>query len=772
MRTIQQVAVLGAGTMGSRIAAHFANAGVRVLLLDLVAEGESDRSALARRGLEAARKSRPEAFFTPSAAELVRPGNFDDHLNEAGAADWVVEAVAEQAEIKRDLLLRLQGHRKPGSIVSSNTSGISLTSLAQGFPPEFREHFLGVHFFNPPRLLHLVEVIPTPSTSREVLEFVSHFCDVRLGKGVVRCKDTPNFIGNRMGAFFVSTAYHLMLKEGYSVEEVDVLTGPLIGLPRSATFRLLDIIGLDVWSKVVENVERGADAGTGAWEGRFALPSLMREMIAKGWLGEKAGQGFYRRVGPQKQIEVLDWSTGDYRAPQPVSFPSVEEHGKTPDLGQRLQRLVQADDRAGRFLWRLFCDYLRYAVERIPEIADRVVEIDRAMRWGYAHQLGPFEWWDALGVRAVADRMRGEGTPVPRAIERMLAAGADLFYGFAGSPPALEYWDLRRERYTRLEQRPGVLVLSDVRQSSGTLEHNAGASLLDIGDGVLCVELHGKGGLIGEPQWHMLERGLARAGEGFRALVIASQGEHFAAGNDWKWLLEAIQDQNWQAIETQVQRLQQLCQKVKYALCPVIAAPFHSTGGLGSELLLHASAAQASAELYLAMGYAHIGLIPVAGGWKELLLRTGNPALALEWVLRAQPTASAAAAMEAGWPGITGVSMNPTRVVGDAKAAALQVANEEAPQGGRLAQTGSAPHPAAEESWYELWLETPTAQGLNDRQKNIAATLAGLYTAATRDTWDEQALLDREREAFVALCGTPAVREALEQAPAGKGRRS
>jgi 3-hydroxyacyl-CoA dehydrogenase len=767
MRTIQQVAVLGAGTMGSRIAAHFANAGVRVLLLDLLAEGESDRSAVARRGLEAARKSRPEAFFTPSAVELVRPGNFDDHLNEAGAADWVVEAVAEQAEIKRDLLRRLQRHRKPGSIVSSNTSGLSLASLAEGFTPEFREHFLGVHFFNPPRLLHLVEVIPTASTSREVLEFVGQFCDLRLGKGVVRCKDTPNFIGNRMGAFFVSTSYHLMLEEGYSVEEVDTLTGPLIGLPRSATFRLLDIIGLDVWSKVVENVERGA-AGTND-RTRFALPPLMREMIAKGWLGEKAGQGFYRRVGPQKQIEVLDRSSGEYRAPQPVSFLSVEEHGKIPDLGQRLRRLVQADDRAGRFLWRLFRDYLTYAVERIPEIADRVVEIDRAMRWGYAHQLGPFELWDALGVRAVADRMRGEGTPVPLAIERMLAKDADLFYSFAGSPPALEYWDVHRERYTRLEQRPGVLVLSDVRQSTGTVEHNDGASLLDIGDGVLCVELHGKGSLIGEPQVQMLERGLARVGEGFRAIVIASQGEHFAAGNDWKWLLDAILDQNWHAIEAQVQRLQQMSLKVKYALGPVVAAPFHSTSGLGSELLLHASAVQASAELYLAMGYARIGLIPLAGGWKELLLQTGNPDLALEWVLREQPTSSAAAAMEAGWPGITRVTMNPARVVGDAKAAALQGGLVTR---GRLAHPASAEDAAATPGWYERWLETPAAQGLNDRQRAIAAKLAEVYTAAARDGWDEQNLLDREREAFLSLCGTPAVREALEQASAGKGRRS
>src|SRR5579862_3896547 len=388
MRTVSRVAVLGAGTMGSRIAAHFANAGIPSLLLDLTVEA-------ARKGLETAARQRPGGFFVDSAAALVTPGSFDANLPEIAACDWILEAVTENLDIKRQLWSSVEALCRPDSILSTNTSGIHLRHIAEGFSAGFRRHFLGTHFFNPPRYLHLLEMIPGPATDPALIEFVTGFAQRRLGKGVVPCKDTPNFIGNRIGVFLLGTLAKLTVEQGFTVEEVDALTGPLIGLPNSGTFRLLDIIGLDTAAFVGDNLYAAVPGDP--WRDRFLLPEFHGRLIERGWLGEKSGQGYYKRVGKNREIHALDLKTFEYHPAAKPKFPAVEVVRGIEDLGERLRALIQGTDRTGTFLWKLLGDYFVYSATSVPEIADRIVEIDRAMRWGYAHKLGPFELWDALG---------------------------------------------------------------------------------------------------------------------------------------------------------------------------------------------------------------------------------------------------------------------------------------------------------------------------------------------------------------------------------------
>ena len=486
--------------MGARIAAHFANAGFPVDLLDIVLPDQPERNRAARRGIESAATQRPVAFFTDAAKALIAPGNFEDDLGRVGRCQWIVEAVAENLEIKRSLWRRVAALRAPGSIVSTNTSGIPLARISEGFDSEFRQHFLGTHFFNPPRYLHLVELIAGAETRPEVLDWVASFCDLHLGKGVVPCKDTPNFIGNRIGCFFGAKVGQLTEEGDYTVEEVDALTGPLIGLPKSASFRLIDIVGLDVWVHVLRNLYEAVPLDPA--RELFRVPAIMKQMVERGWLGEKRGQGFYQRVGrgADKEIWALDRKTLEYRPARKVKFPAVEAVRGIEDLGQRLRALVAENDagngagndvgtdRAGQFLWKLFRDFTIYSARMVPEISERIVEIDRAMRWGYGFTLGPFELWDALGVPETVERMRREACAIPESVERMLASGARSFYETADrqGEPGTRYFDLNAGGYADLEPRPGVMLLAGIKRARGVVKTNPGASLLDLGDGVLC----------------------------------------------------------------------------------------------------------------------------------------------------------------------------------------------------------------------------------------------------------------------------------------------
>ena len=751
--------------MGSRIAAHFANAGFPVTLLDVVSPGAANRNAAALAGIDAAAKGRPPAFFSPSAAARITPGNFEGDIARLRDCDWIVEAVAEDLEIKRSLLYLVAAVRTPGTILSTNTSGLPLARIAEGFGDEFRTHFLGTHFFNPPRYLHLVEVIPGADTTREVLDFVTDFCDRRLGKGVVPCKDTPNFIANRIGSFFGATIHKLTCQGDYSIAEVDALTGPLIGLPKSASYRLMDIVGLDVWQRVTVNLHSLVPHDP--WRDRFVLPDFMTRMIERGWLGDKRGQGFYRRVksGGETSIHVIDRESLEYHPAPAVTFDSLTAARQIDDLPLRLRTLAAADDRAGAFLWSLFSDLFLYSASLIPEISDRIVEIDRAMRWGYAHTLGPFELWDALGVEDTVLRLHREGREVPENVRQMLAAGAMSFYQEAdrGRDPGTRYFDLRSGLYTGLEPRPGVYVFADLKRARGVVQKNASASLIDLDDGVLCLEFHSRMNAIGDEVVSMIFAALDETARNFQALVIANQGGQFSSGLSLQWLLAAAQAGRWEEIESRAVRLQQANLALKYASRPVVAAVFGSTLGAGCALALHSARIQAFAETTMGFTEAALGLIPVGGGCKELLLRLGSARAAFDLIAAAKVSSSAAEARELGLlRDQDEVTMNPARLPGDAKAAALALVPGWTPAAPRpnIAVEGTAGFASLKLSVYMAREGCYISAYDAEVGEMLALVLSGGRLSAPSPV-TEQYLLDLEREAFLSLCGNPRAQERI-----------
>jgi len=750
--------------MGARIAAHFANAGFPVDLLDIVLPDQPKRNAAALAGIENASKQRPVAFFTDSAKALIAPGNFEDDLGRVGRCEWIVEAVSENLDIKRSLWRRVAALRAPGSIVSTNTSGIPLARISEGFDSEFRQHFLGTHFFNPPRYLHLAEVIAGEETRPDVLDWVAAFCDLHLGKGVVPCKDTPNFIGNRIGCFFGAKVGQLTEQFDFTVEEVDALTGPLIGLPKSASFRLIDVIGLDVWVHVLRNLYDAAPFDPA--RELYRVPEIMQQMMERGWLGEKRGQGFYKRVGKgaDKEIWALDRKTLEYRQAQNVKFPAAEAVRGIEDLGQRLRALVADDSRAGQFLWKLFRDFVIYSARMVPEISDRIVEIDRAMRWGYGFALGPFELWDALGVPAAVERMRSDACAIPENVERMLASGAQTFYADADreGEPGTRYFDLLAGGY--LEQRPGVMVLGDIKRARGVVKSNLGASLVDLGDGVLCLEFHSKMNALGEDMAQMVACALDQVGAGFEALVVANDGENFSVGANLMMVLLAAQKGDWDALDTVIRRAQAACMAMKYASRPVVAAPFGMALGGGCELVLHAGRVQASAETYMGLVETGVGLIPAGGGCKEMLLRLGTAKRAFDLIGFAKVSESAAHARELGFlrQG-DGLTMNRERLTADAKASALAMVAAWSPGVPRqdIAVEGDAGYASL-----KMGMKTAAEGGYITEYdcvvgEKLAYVLSGGRLTGTQQV-SEQYLLDLEREAFLSLCGNVKTQERMQ----------
>jgi len=757
MRTIERVAVLGAGTMGSRIAAHFANAGIASVLLDVSAE-------LARKGVENAARQRPGGFFLDSAASLITTGSFEADLAKVVDCDWIMEAVSENLEIKRNLWKKVEALRKPDSIVSTNTSGIPLRQISEGFSTAFCQHFLGTHFFNPPRYLHLLEVIPGADTEPAIVDFVTNFADRRLGKGVVPCKDTPNFIANRIGSFFGGTVGKITLEGGYSVEEVDAITGSLIGLPNSASFRLLDIVGLDIWAFVGTNLYHAVPGDR--WRDRFLMTDAQKAMLERKWLGDKTGQGFYKRVGKEKEIHAIDLQTFEYHPAAKVKFPSADAARGIEDLGERLRALVKGTDRVGTFLWQLYSDLFLYSAEMVPEISDRVVEIDRAMRWGYAHKLGPFELWDALGFEDVCKRLESENREIPENIQKMRRSGATSLYKSADSAgsPGTDYFDLVCTKYQRLEERPGVLVLSDIKRARGLVKQNSGASLIDVGDGVLCVEFHSKMNSLGDDQIAMLHAGLEETAKNFAAMIVANQGENFSVGANLMLVLLAAQEGEWDDLNAAIYRFQQANMALKYAPIPVVAAPFSRALGGGCEIPLHCARIQASAETYMGLVEVGVGVIPGAGGCKEMLLRLNDPRRAFELIGMAKVSSNAEDARQLGFLNSADhISMNPNRLIGDAKELALSLVRDYQPGSPRTdIKVGG------ETAFAMLKLGAWTMrQGgyISDYDVVVAEKLANVLSGGRltgEPTVSEQYLLDLEREAFLSLCGNPKTQERMQ----------
>jgi len=759
-KPIRRVAVLGAGTMGSRIAAHLANAQIPSLLLDV-----SEQAA--RNGIETALKGRPAAFFIPESAGLVTTGSFDDHLAGIEDCDWIVEAVTENLAIKRALFDKAIPHRAPGAIVSTNTSGIPLAQIAEGYPAEFREHFLGTHFFNPPRYLHLVEIIPGQDTRPDILVFISDFCDRHLGKGVVPCKDTPNFIGNRIGAFFGSTVQRLTVEHDLTIEEVDALTGPLIGLPKSASYRLLDIVGLDVWEHVTKNLYEAVP--NDPFRERFHLAPFVVEMLQRGWIGDKRGQGFYKRVGKDREIYALDRKTFEYHPADKPRFASLETVRRIEPLADRLKALVALDDKVGRFLWQLLSEHIRYAAQMVPEISDRIVEIDRAMRWGYANALGPFELWDALGFEPTARRMALEGRELPERVLRMLGrpeSGIKSFYRYAdvNCQPRTEYFDLEAGAFHELERRPGITVLPDLKRARGVVKTNAGASLIDLGDGVICCEFHSKANSIGDDIVNMLRAGLAELETNFDAMVIGNQGENFSVGANLMMVLLAAQEQEWDDLGAAIHSFQQLNMSLKYAPRPVVAAPFGLALGGGCEMPLHCRRVQASAELYMGLVEVGVGVIPAGGGCKEMLLRSHDLKKIFEQIGFAKVSTSAAEARQFRFlRDGDGVSMNPERLIDDAKQLALSLVPGYAPGAPRTDITVSGDEGFALMKM-GVWMAQQGAYiSAYDALigEKLAYVLSGGRLTGTPKV-SEQYLLDLEREAFLSLCGRKETQQRIQ----------
>src|SRR5438552_6131508 len=639
-RRIEKAVVLGAGTMGSRIAAHFANAGLPCILLDIVPPNlpadapSAERNKIVRAGLEAAKKSKPAAFFTAALAEKITIGNFEDDLARCAEADWIIEVVAENLEIKRKLLARVAQFRKPGAIVTTNTSGLPVHLIAEGMSEEFQQHWAGTHFFNPPRYLKLVEVIPGPKTSREVVETLREFCDRRLGKGVVIAKDTPNFIANRIGTFSMLNALRLMATLGMTVEEVDACTGPAAGWPKSATFRTADIVGLDVLVHVVKNIYETAPND----ESRemYKVPALVEEMAKRGWLGDKTGQGFYKKVRGEgeKEILTLDVSTMEYRPRQKARFASLEMGKAIEDTKERLRALVgpllegQKGDKAQQFLWGALSEMCLYAARRVPEISDNVLDVDRALRWGFAWELGPFEIIDAIGVRAFAGHVQKEGRALPPGIQKDLASGRNGFY--ESEKGTTTVFDIGSGVSKKVEEPKGIIILKSLKDAGREVERNSGASLIDLGDGVVCCEFHAKMNAIGADLITMLHKGLKRLESEFDAMVIANQAVNFSVGANLMLVLVGAQEQEWDELHMAVKQFQNINLAIKYAPKPVVAAPQGMALGGGCEVSLHAAKIQAAAEAYMGLVETGVGLIPGGGGSKEMLIRANEHASGAE----------------------------------------------------------------------------------------------------------------------------------------------
>src|ERR1700691_3527523 len=506
MKRINRVAILGAGTMGARIAAHFANAGVPSYLLDIVPPDADApaRNKIAAAGLDAAKKSKPAAFMDASLARFVTVGNFEDDLKKLAEVDWIIEAVVENLEIKRALLRKVEAIRKPGMIVTTNTSGLPVGKIADGFSDDFRRAWFGTHFFNPPRYMRLLELIPTPEADQTAIDAVAHFCDVRLGKGVVLAKDTPNFIGNRIGTFSVLNVMRLMQEMDLTIEDVDALTGQAVGWPKSATFRTIDLVGLDILGHVVGNMT----ANVHDERRDLRLPGFFTQMIERKWLGDKTKGGFYKKAkggqGKEDERLALDWKTLEYHPRQKPKFAALDMAKNIEDTGARLRILLglegtpQKGDKAGAFLWSALTDLWNYSANRVPEISDSIVEIDRAMRLGFNWELGPFELWDAAGVEATVARMKKEGKPVAANVEKLLAAGQKAWYSDdPKSASGRKYWELGTEDWKAVEVPAGVWSVTVAKKSNGVVKKNSGASLVDLGDGVACIEFHSKMNSLG-----------------------------------------------------------------------------------------------------------------------------------------------------------------------------------------------------------------------------------------------------------------------------------
>lgn len=782
IQQIKKAAVLGSGVMGSGIAAHLANIGIPTLLLDiapreltdaekakgLTLEDKAVRNRISEGNRQKLLKQKPAPLTSKNNIALVEAGNFEDDMERLKDADWIIEVVVENLAIKKQVFEKVDQCRKPGSIVSSNTSGISVEAMSEGRSEDFQKHFLGTHFFNPPRYLKLLEVIPTKNTSSEVLSFMKQFGEDVLGKGVVEAKDTPNFIANRIGTYGLLVTVQEMLKGGYSIGEVDSITGPLIGRPKSATFRTLDVVGLDTFIHVANNVYDQVD---GKEKEVFEVPGFMKVMQEKGWLGSKSGQGFFLKKG--KEILELNPESLEYGPRKKLKTASTELSKQEKGTPGKLKALVYSDDRAGQLLWNILSPALLYSAQLLGEIADDVTAIDKAMKWGFGWELGPFETWDAIGVGKSVQKMEDAGEEVPAWVKDMLEKGFDSFYK---EEEGKQYFYHNGE-YRLIEENPKAINLKQIKKQKGVIKKNTGASLIDLGDGVALLEFHSQSNAIGLDIIQMINFAVDEVEKNYKGLVIGNQGKNFCVGANLGMILMEAQDDNIYELDMVVRQFQNAMMKIKYSAKPVVAAPFGMTLGGGAEVCLPAAHIQASSETYMGLVEVGVGLIPGGSGNKELYIKhLKNMPNGVEFDLQkvankvfesiamAKVSTSGEEARDNNFLNLAdGISVNGDHLLYDAKQAVLA-----------LHKKGYKPPvrkkvPVVGETGYATLLLGAQAMlysgYISEHDLKIAKKLAYVIAGGKvpyGTEVDEQYLLDLEREAFLSLVAEPKSQQRMQ----------
>ncbi len=769
---IQFAVIIGSGVMGAGIAAHLANAGIRTLMLDIVPkeltaqetkqgltlDDAAVRSRIARDNRQKLLKQNPAPLASKQLLDLIEVGNLEDDLERLKEADWVIEVIVERLDVKQQLFATIEPFLREDAIVSSNTSGISIEAMRQGRSDSFNARFLGTHFFNPPRYLKLLELIPTSDTDPEVVRFMKQFAEERLGKGVVIAKDTPNFIGNRIGTYGLLVTLDEMKKGGYSIGEVDSVTGPVLGRPSSATFRTLDVVGIDTFVHVANNVydllPDGAEKDT------FAVPEEMKRLVDEGSLGAKSGQGFYKKVG--KQILELDLATFEYVEKKALTELSIGQAKALPGAKNKLKAVVFAKDRVGALLWPIHAKTLLYSAQLTHEIADDIKAIDEAMKWGFGWKMGPFETWDALGVEKTVAKMKQDGYDVPAWVDEMLASGVTSFYNEDG-----QFYDAQTQTYVGSTVNPKEIRLRDVRKSNGVLLENNGARLLDLGDDVAVLEFTSKSNAIGVDIMQMIEQSIDLVEKNHRGLVIANDGKNFCVGANLAMMLMEAEDENWFELDWIINKFQQSIQKIRYASRPIVVAPQGMTLGGGTEISLPAARLQAGLETYMGLVEVGVGLIPGGGGnvntYRRLLENTPDGLVNIEKaaqktfenVAMAKVSKSAFEARELGYVRtVDQISMNRDHLTHDAKQLVLELdrTGYTAPARSRIPVVGRAGKATLELATREMFY----GGYISEHDLKIASKLAHVIAGGNVSFGtqvDEQYMLDIEREAFLSLIG-------------------
>jgi len=758
-RKIRKVGVIGAGVMGAGIAAHLANVGLKSLLLDIVPKDATDRNLLAKKGRDGLLKQKPAALYSPQDLELIEIGNLEDDLHRLAECDWVIEVVTESLNIKKIVYEKVESAVRPGTIVSSNTSGMSIAAMAEGRSEEFRKHFLGTHFFNPPRYMKLLEIIPGPDTTQDVIDFMADFSEKKLGKGVVFAKDTVNFIANRIGTYGLMATMQEMIKFGLGVDEVDAVTGPLIGRPKSATFRTLDIVGLDTMVHVANNVFQSV--GEGEEKSTFVVPGFLQQMVDNGWIGDKVKKGFFQKINGE--IHALDLETMEYRPRRKLKSATVEQAKVQKSLKEKLRALAYGQDNVSQFMWNVFKRTLIYSAERAYEIADDIVNVDRAMKWGFNWQVGPFEMWDLLGVEKSVARMEAEGDTVPTWVKEMLDSGKKSFYTVAEGK---SFYILGNE-YKGVEEKKEIINLASLKEQGKVIKKNTGASLIDLGDGVACLEFHSPNQAIGGDITAMMFQAAEEVSKNYKGLVLGNQAKNFCVGANLMMILMEAQDENWEDIEYTVRQFQNATMAIKYLDKPVVAAPFAMALGGGAEVCFPADKIQGAAESYFGLVEVGVGLIPGGGGNKELLIRhtehvAPNADLqpyvnkAFETIATAKVSTSFRDGQNLGYfRKSDSMSVNQDYLIYDAKQSVLAMAdNYRAPMPAKVRVVGEAGYSVMKLGARQMMLQGFASPHDVKIAEKIAFVLAGGRVAANTVV-SEQYLLDIEREAFLSLVAEP-----------------